>query len=217
MDRTNLNRRKRSLPNDHAVAIGQFCKQHGKLLLFVVLFLIGIFIGALVVKNASPVLTGSIETMFQNYVSQRSNQGFLRTFINSFASTMPFLLMSFFAGLFALGVPVAFGIPFFRGLGLGLTSGYLYSHYSLQGVAFTALLIVPHALISSFVILTASRESFVLSSRLFLAITPKAADTRLWKHVHAFLLRYLFFTGVLLISSLLDAIMSLVFMRFFSF
>ncbi|HCC34983.1 MAG TPA: hypothetical protein DEQ02_04870 [Ruminococcaceae bacterium] len=213
MKRTNI----KVFPKSTNFRPGVFFKRHGQLLLFVSLFLFGILMGSIVVKNAPASLSSGIESMFRDYMSARSGQGFFVTLLNSFVSTMPFLLCAFFMGIFVLGVPCTFGVPLFRGLGLGVISGYLYANFGLKGVGFTALLIVPHGLFSSFIIILASKEAFAMSSKLFSVVLPSAKETRLWSSLHMYIIRFIVFMGLILASSLLDAVMAAAFMRFFTF
>ena len=72
----------------------------------------------------------------------RGSQGFLSNFWDSCRSVWLLLLVMFFLGFFALGVPVLFAVPFWKGMGMGYLIGYLYMTFSWEGAGYAALIIV---------------------------------------------------------------------------
>lgn len=192
-------------------------KENRKLILLSAAFLIGLLSGVLVVRSAGNAMTENISDTFSAFISARTGQPFFTTFINSFLSISPFLLASFIAGLCIVGTPAVPLIACFRGLGIGLTSGYLYATYGLKGIGFFALIILPHALLSSVALILACRESTGFSMMLMKSISPHAQAINLNVDFKMYCLRYVFILGIFILSSLLDATMSIGFMRFFEF
>ena len=188
-----------------------------KLFFLSLAFILGLLIGVLVMRGAGEPLTSSVEKGFTSFVAQRQSQSFGATFLYSFTSAFPFFAAAFVCGLCMVGTPGAFFIPCFRGLGLGLTLGYLYAVYGMKGMAFSALLVIPAALVSAVALLLACRETWGFSLLLFKGLLPDAPSMALRNDCKIYCLRYLFILGVMLFSCLMDAGISLAFIRFFSF
>ncbi len=188
-----------------------------KLLFLSLAFILGLLIGVLVMRGAGEQLTASVEKGFTSYVEQRQSHSFGSTFLYSLTSVFPFFVAAFICGLCMVGTPGAFFIPCFRGLGLGFTTGYLYTVYGMKGMAFSALLIIPPSLVSTVALLLACRETWGFSLMLFKGVLPDAPSLALRNDFKIYCLRFLFILGVMLFSCLLDAGMSLAFIRFFAF
>ena len=66
---------------------------------------------------------------------------------------------------------------FFKGLGLGLSSGYIYLTYGFKGILFNLVIVLPGAFLSCLALVISSKESITFSYTLFLSslkrrITP---------------------------------------------
>lgn len=188
-----------------------------RLFLLAFVYIAGLLVGALMVRMGGGGLFQSLENSFLAYVEGRQSQPFWMTLLNAFAAALPFFAGAFFCGVCILGVPGAFLIPCFKGLGLGLTVGYVYAVYGMQGMAFCALLLIPPALASAMALLLACRESWGFSLMLFRGLLPGAGPLALRGDFKIYCLRYLFILGILLAASILDAGLSAAFIRFFAF
>lgn len=192
-------------------------QENRKLLFLTFTFIAGLCIGVIVVRGADGSLLKMISDTFSSYVSHRTGQSFFKTLFFSITSVFPFFAAAFIAGLCVVGTPFVPLVSCFRGLGIGLTSGFLYATYGLKGIAFSALLIMPPALISSIALLLACRESMCFSLVLARAAAPRSGPVALHNDFKIYCLRFIFILGMILASSLLDSVMSLSFMRFFTF
>lgn len=191
--------------------------QNYRLLIFCFAFILGLLIGSLVVKNSDSTINNLVSETFDTYISNRTGQTFFKTFFYSFTSLLPYLLVAYFLGVSIIGV---FFVPFValvRGLGIGLLSGFLYSTYSLRGIAFTVLLIAPYCLVSTFGLILACRESFGFSLMLLKAASAKGGAINIHNDYRLYCIRYLFIIIIFIVSAFLDSVMSLAFMRFFNF
>lgn len=188
-----------------------------KLLILALAYILGMLIGVLVMRGAGDTLVKSVEASFSAYVSQRQSQPFWMTFLYAFSSSLAFFCAAFICGVCVVGVPGAFLIPCFKGLGLGLTTGYIYAVYGMKGMAFSALLLVPPSLVSALALLLACRESWGFSVMLFRGVLPGSSALTLRGDFRIYCLRYLFILGILLLACLLDAGLSAAFIRFFRF
>ena len=66
------------------------------------------------------------------------------------------------------------------GFDYGICTGYLYSNYLLQGIAFNSLILIPCTLISIFGYLLLSREAFYFSLQLLRLTMPNAKNHSAW-------------------------------------
>lgn len=80
-------------------------------------------------------------------------------FIASFASTFLFMLLCFLFGLTLWGFLLTPPVLFFRGVGLGVTSGYLYAAYHFKGILFYCVVVLPGALVCGAALILAAREA----------------------------------------------------------
>ncbi len=187
----------------------------GRGLLFALLLmaLLGIIYGVLLAKADAEVLS-LLSFLTDGFTAVRQSRGFFALFFGSFGSSAVLLLLSFWLGLSIAAQPFLFLLPFFRGLGLGITVGYLASAYGLRGVGFAAVLLLPYAILSLILLLLSCQSGVRMANALLLGIfRSNKVDTAEFK-------RYLIRCGVLLLlllpASLLDATLSFLFARFFT-
>lgn len=193
-----------------------FILQNGSLLVLAALLLLGMVCGALLVKGEFLTVL-RLDEMVKGFTSARQNQGFFVTCLASFLGILPFMALSIFLGLSSVGAPFIVLLPFVRGLGLGMISGFLYANMGLSGVAFAALILTPVNFLSSLAVILSCRQSLKLSVSLFGVVRPESPYLDLWPICREFLYRQGRYAMLLLASVLLDGILSTAFMRFFTF
>lgn len=108
-------------------------------------------------------------------------------------------------------------IVFFRGFGLGLTSGYIYAAYSWNGVLFNLVVILPGALFCCLAIMLAAREGTRFSRRIAACGTSAGSGTISRNNMKLYLLRFGAILGVAFFAALTDAFLSVCFAGMFSF
>ena len=160
---------------------------------------------------------GQIGQLFAGYFEKRCSQNFLETFFFSLSSAFWFVLLAVLAGLFVLGAPVTVMIALFKGLGFGLYSGYLYAVHGLQGVAFSALILVPAGLISSLAVLVGCKEACAFSGKLFGVFRETPVRWQPRDEIKRYALQFGLVLCLLLISALVDSMMTALFIHFFTF
>lgn len=141
---------------------------NGLLIVLTTLFISGLVVGALCVRTAGGEVLGKMAQLFQNYTQVRAQQSMFQNFSNSFIAGAIGILLLYLLGLTAWGTPLILCIPAFEGMGIGMTSGTLYADYGWPGFGYSALIIVPGALISTIAILLSARESIRYSANIFL-------------------------------------------------
>ena len=183
-----------------------------RLYVFMFLFLLAMLAGALLVKNIDKSLLEKLVTVF---AAERNQQSFWETFLYSLWSAMPLFFVLFLCGLSPAGTPLIVLAPIYKGLGTGVTMGYLYSDWGLKGVMYSFILIVPATFIYALTLSFCCREAHRFSALLRREMGVKAQGTVLHEEVRLYMKRFLLLTAPVLLSCIVDVILSLSFSRFF--
>ena len=195
----------------------RYLKQNWRVLLMGLALVLGMCVGALLMRSNAFINVTDIKNMVNQFITQRSTQSFFVTLLYSFSTSLPILLVAYCCGLFAFGAPVAVLLPFYKGLGLGVISGYLYAHFGMQGVAFSTLIVLPSGFFSSLIYLAACREAFLLSTKLFRVFRDGSVHSSMQEEWRCYTKRFALFFILILICAVFDSVMSELFMRFFAF
>ena len=199
---------KRGMERVAEIRISEWIQKNKLTAIMFALFFAGMAYGALVVGFGEEKMLDSLSFMTKGYMAGRAEQSIAVTFFHSFCSSGGFVLALFLLGFSAVSMPLVVLLPFFKGLGLGASMGYLYLTYRWSGIAFSAVLILPTAVFSAFAVILASRESFKLS-RLFCAtFLPRMQGSVSFRSVKLYCARFAVLFGISLISAVVDSILS---------
>ena len=133
-------------------------KKHFLLFLNLFFFLSGMLGGILFSRNLHQEALSGLDFLFQATVQSRT--GSVGTvFAASFASSFLFLFLCFLFGLALWGFLLTPPVLFFRGVGLGVSSGYLYAAYHFKGILFYCVVVLPGALVCGAALILAAREA----------------------------------------------------------
>jgi len=177
-------------------------------------FFIGMLYGSLLVGFGEKELLESLNFMTKGYLTGRVEQSFWQTFLNSLLSSGALLLLLFLFGFSGLSVPIVLFLPAFKGMGLGVSIGYLYTTYGWKGVAFCAVMLLPATIFSALAIILAARESLRLSILFLSTFIPRIRGTLSPKTVKQYCIKYGILLGVVLLSALIDSVTSFLFADF---
>ncbi|WP_040197006.1 stage II sporulation protein M [Candidatus Soleaferrea massiliensis] len=197
-----------------------YVKKNYRSILFFALFFIGMIIGAMLIRNAPGETLDNLASITGGFVDKRAQQSFADTLISSFMSNSLYLMLLFIFGFCAIAQPFITAVPLFKGLGLGFSIGYFYAYYKLQGLLYVLLIILPGALITTAVVIAACNQAYSLSLIFLRGINPnnnKSPNNQPSITIKKYMMRYVFFLVVILVSSSFEAICSSLFGRFFSF
>ncbi|MEG1953358.1 MAG: stage II sporulation protein M [Hydrogenoanaerobacterium sp.] len=142
-----------------------------RLLFYVVVFLVGVFAGALFLRGTSQETLSNLSLLIKKFTSIRHEQATVSTFIVSFTSTATMLCIIMVCGFCAIAQPVIVLLPFFRGLGFGYEAGCIYAQSGFNGMGYVALLLLPNMLISTLLIAYGCSEAFSMSSVYYRAVS----------------------------------------------
>ena len=197
-------------------------KNHILYIILAVLLLCGIGGGALFIRYADFSALETLDFLFFSNFQGRTSSALSGVFIASLASAFSFILSCFLCGLSIWGAFLIPFIPFFRGFGLGMTAGYLYTNYSWQGFLFYIAVILPGALLCCVSVLLASREGIRFSRRMSLKhrpVTDKTQTESLFQKLSTktYLIRFMFVIGLALLAALIDVVTTASFSGLFPF
>ena len=104
-------------------------------------------------------------------------------------------------------------VPVYKGLGFGVTIAQIYSKNGLNGFLTALILILPCALVSSYALFIAVRESIKMSNRFFSqAFLDKRSDSiSINEYVRLYAVKFLVLEAVTAVSAAVDCLSSLVY------
>lgn len=194
-----------------------FFKRNQILILILSIFIIGLILGVILIDKSKTTLSLS-EYLFSNYIKTHCNQKFILIFLKSFISFFSYIFLIYLSGTSLIGVIIS---PFLVGA-CGYLSGAfisnLYNNYSLKGIAFNATNIIPSLVFFLLALILCARESLNFSYELSkLTLTRKYAYANIFDYFKNYCGRYLVLSLLLILSSLIDATLSKVFLHYFNF
>lgn len=118
---------------------------HRAKIILAVITVAGAVCGALLSRHADASLLEKLDFLLNSNYAQRAAAPSASVFLASAASTSLFLLACFLCGLAVWGMTVAPLFPFIRGVGLGMTGGYLLAVKGGWGALFYVAVLLPGA------------------------------------------------------------------------
>ena len=191
-----------------------YLKQINLMKVLFVLFILGMIYGAALIGLNQDEAVGQLGGVMQRFISKRAEQSVFITLVSSFCSSMVLTIVLFFVGFFSIGQPVAFFVPVFQGLGIGLSTAYLYASKGIGGIIFCLLLIAPTAFISTFSLLLGSRESIRFSNKNLKMLFPQKFNQDMQGELGLYLKRFAALAFFQAVSAIVDAVCTFLFARF---
>ena len=189
------------------IRFSEFIMKNNVLVLLVILFIAGIAAGTFAGKKIAGLTDYSAEYL-ERFVAERSNASFLSVTVNSFAASALVLLAVFAAGTSVLGVVLVPIAAAARCVLYGSVSALLYSQYSVKGIAFNAVLIIPAEIIFAVALLLAAKESVKFSLDMARLTLPSAPPVNLSADFRSYCSKYILICLLTLLSAITDAVMS---------
>lgn len=192
----------------------EFLAANRLLLVFSLIFMAGVLIGVMVFALSRTLLSGELSLILNINPADGSFKGGISALFSSSFSTILLLALLFLFGLSACGAPFSVIVPFFFGMGLGLTEAYYYST-GLKGLAAVGLLVAPHYLLAAIALVLGSIESIRMSLLLSRQLLPGGILGGLWTDFKLYCVRFVLFLGLAFASGVIDIVMRLIFGRLF--
>ncbi len=192
-----------------------FLTKNKALFIMLLIFAAGIFISCITYSAKRPLLNW--EKIFTALYLKRTGAGFLKLLGLSILTYFSVLVIFFVTGTSIIGVAAVPLVLFMLGFINGGIMSYLYSGFALKGIAFNAIIILPPAVIFFVACFFAAKSAFefsLLLSRLTLTRTGAGGHILDFKDYCA---KFLLLLLVIIITSLVDAGISGMFIKFFKF
>lgn len=192
--------------------IFKFMKTNGLIAFFTIIVISGMILGGILVNLVNINTIKKLDVLFSSDFDNRIAQPLWYTFVSSLSSSFLFWIIMIAVSAALLGPILVPIILIFKSIGLGLTAGYLYLIYSLKGVAFYILVLLPGFFISSIGFIFMAVYSAKFSVKVSSKFLPNSQEERLWPD----LVKYLRESGSVLIILVFASIVDMVFMSIFS-
>lgn len=182
------------------------------------LIVAGMLAGSLAVNLLSGEYLNFIKDWFLSFFKFRSTAGFSKVFFNIFLSGTVYFVLVLLSSLGLTGVITLPLVVFFRGFGTCLLAGFLYREYSLTGIAFADLILLPGVLATDFLLIYICAEAVSVSFS-FLDILKDVSSRGIMVRplMLKFLRKFLIVMLLFCIFSLIEALFSVNFTHYFSF
>ncbi len=134
------------------------------------LFLCGIILGAFLIKNCDDEVKDALCTILHNYISAKSECGFLVCFSGLTVFLIIFVILAFLFGLCAVGTPLVWLMPVAFGLICSSYISLMLINFGLKGLFYCVLVdLLPYA-ITTATLVKCCCESTKISVNLFSCI-----------------------------------------------
>ncbi len=184
--------------------------------IFALFFICGIIFGAYFVKQCDILTRDKIVEICTLFIKNRAGQGITECVLQTASVNLIYTAVNIFLGFSLIGFPLLFWVPFLKGLGIGVFSGYMYSCYKLSGLGYCALMVYPGAVISVFSLILACCDSSVYSKNAFeKSIRGKGQFEK--DETKIYLIRQFIYFIICICSSVTDALLNLFFSSLFNF
>jgi hypothetical protein len=183
---------------------------------FFSLFFCGLILGVLTIKDDNTELNNVLKTFFVNYISRKNAISILECLLDSSILTLTIPFFTFILGLCAVGGPIIIAIPTFVGIVVGMATGILYSQYTLQGLGYCALVIMPSVAIVIGTLLKSCNESINMSVEIIYMIIGGNRTTRT-NELKEYCIKYLVLCVPFILAAVLNTVSFKIFGGLFSF
>lgn len=197
--------------------IFNFGKNHKTLICMVLMLILGMVAGAVLAGCTSFEFLDSLNKIFLSDFKERTSQSGAEAFASSVVVYFVFSLFMWLSGLAIWGIVSIPLILCFRGLGMGISGGYLYLIYGLKGIAFYILILIPGIFVSSLAFAIFSTEAFKSSLKIAKAALPKGQIGNFWLLLKSNTKKFGYCLLLLCFAAFLDMCFITMFANFFDF
>ena len=191
--------------------------EDGILLFFLISYLIGYIVGVLLIKSQKSAIYSFSENLFNSSLDIVMSKGFVTVFIYLFVFFLILSFLIYLSGMNVFGCGIIPAVMLIYGSFCGIIVSYIYLKFSVSGMGYSALTVIPVLVISTFIILLSSREAFCFSEFLLKSVFPDSPMHSLSKSFKLYSFRFLVILLFFILSSLLGALIITTFTQYFDF
>ena len=177
------------------------------------LMVIGVLIGTLAFSFIKTSTLSDLNLIENDYLSMRENGEYVKILYSSLLNSSMLIVVLFLLGFCAVAQPVSVLVPVYKGMGFGVTIAQIYSENGVNGFFSAIILILPCALISSYALFIAVRESLRMSNRFFSQafLDRRCESDSINDYVKLYAVKFLVLEAVTAVSAAVDCLSSLVY------
>ena len=142
------------------------------------------------------------------FIKSGNKRTIVEVFREAFDNTFIILLVLMFSGFSSVSQPIELSALLYRGIVLGISLSYTYAVYAVKGVFICVLMILPHALMTSIILVLAVRESMRMSTAVAIFAFKGQSDVTDRPDIKLYLLKFLILLLFLIAASLIDCVIT---------
>lgn len=189
---------------------GLVLKSNQRLMLLLLFYVTGSFIGAVAVKGIDGEMLVHIKELAESFVQQRNTQSILQNFLSSVLTDTVYTIIAAVFGLCLIGEPILWLIPLARGLGIGFISGYFLKTYTLSGFMYCLSILFVPSMLSVAATVFMCREAIITSKDLFRS-TGGSAAVKKSDFYKLYALRFILLYAIMILAALVSAALTYAF------
>ena len=201
--------------------LNETVKKEKNILIFnTIIFLVGVVLGSLfinfITNDDKKLLIEQVSTFFSNIKKLTSDIFGFESFLSILFNNLLVLSIIFVLGISMIGIPIVIFILFFKGFVLGTTISTIILKYSIKGIIGIILYIFPVCILSICVYLFMCFYAIYASKKFLRAFLKK--DTLNFKQfLGKYLLSFIVSIMLILLLSLLDAYLTPLLLKLFTY
>lgn len=180
-------------------------KNHNRtsVIIMLIFILLGIVAGTAIYMKY-PIAAEQIH----GFIKSGNKRTIVEVFREAFDNTFIILLILMFSGFSSVSQPIELSALIYRGIVLGISLSYTYAVYAVKGVFICVLMILPHALMTSIILVLAVRESMRMSTAVAIFAFKGQSEVTDRPDIKLYLLKFLILLLFLIAASLIDCVIT---------
>ncbi len=193
-----------------------YVKLNKTFMAFGLLFIAGVIVGTTWLSQNS-WLSDITKSFLESFLLLHKNASFFNKLYLSIIKYFVILILYFVSGTSMFGVAVIPFILMWQGIITGNIVSLLYSQYSLHGIAFNAIILIPPFSIFTVCCFFAARYSIEFSLSIAKITMPNSRPITLHNYFKEYCIKYLIVLSITIICTLIEIILNVLFLNFFNF
>ena len=184
-----------------------FLKEGYPFFIMYLAYIIGMILGVSFYK--SKAISPQIISNF--LITDIAGLSFAEVFFNFLLKWAPIAALIWLFGMCSVGSAIIPLLICTKGIEYGMLAGYICSSFSVNGIVYLLILIIPSSLLSIFSLFFAGKNSFIFSIKIFKILLPQSHSEYLHSHFVIFCKRMLLYLLILIIAAFLHTVLATAF------
>ena len=152
--------------------------------------------------------------LFNKYTDIRKESRFLNSYLKVLFTSVKYPLISFLCGTSVLGILFSPFTVCYTGFCYGLLAGYIHINFGITGIVFNIFVLLIPSVIVMLCLIFSAKNCFTFSSRVARLCTKEARPLNLYYEFRFLCLKHLLLLIPLLVSTLIDTSMFMLFQKY---